>query len=201
MRLRYAVAVVVLFQALQAQPVAQGPRRSPEAARTRIHAGLQNMDADETADVLVLYRDEQTSQPSQIGRQVAGRYNLNLHTHFEHAGSSAGRLTRREIERLAADPDVAFIAPNEKIGALGLDRGPESVGAYAAQAAGWNGAGIGVAVIDSGISYKNCDWVVSTSACGTGSVSFRYVAQESFVNNLNGSWTAPDDGEDAYGHG
>ena len=29
----------------------------------------------------------------------------------------------------------------------------------------------------------------------------RYLAQISFVNNLNGSWTAPDDGEDYYGHG
>jgi serine protease AprX len=197
---RNAIALALVSQVFAVSSFAQVALRSRETARARMDSRLQNLGDHELTDVIVLYRDEQTPEPSLIGHRLALRYGVNLHTHFEHAGSSAGRLTRPEIEKLAADPDVAFIAPNQPIRAFELDKGPESVGAYAAQAAGWTGTGIGVAVIDSGVSYKNCDWVSTIWSCGGGSSS-RYAAQVSFVNNLNGSWVAPDDGEDAFGHG
>jgi serine protease AprX len=50
-------------------------------------------------------------------------------------------------------------------------------------------------VIDSGISLSNCDYGVD---CGP---QTRYAAQISFVTNLNGSTTAPNDGQDYFGHG
>jgi hypothetical protein len=145
MVLRSVLLVPIFFQLFGAASFAQEARRSSESARAHIHPGLQNIAQDEPTEVLVLYRDEQTSRPSGLGRQLASRHNVNLSAHFEQAGSSFGQLTRAQIEELATDPDVAFIAPNEKLQALELDKGPESVGAYAAPAIGCPRSGAAVA--------------------------------------------------------
>lgn len=165
----------------------------PDVRYERIHPLLLRLTDTETSDVIVVYTERAAAD---AGRRMSRRSGIPLRSHWEEAGASAGRLSRSEIERLASDPDVAYIAPDQEVHATGLDRGPESVGAYKAQSLGWSGNGIGVAVIDSGLSYHNCDWAPQNC-----SSSPRYVGQISFVNNLNGSWTAPDDGEDAYGHG
>ncbi len=186
--------IVVAFANISSATAQDRPIRNvPATIQERIHPKLQRTEETETSDVIILYSQ---NAPPDAGHRMARRSAVNLHSHWQHAGVSAGRLTRREIERLASDPDVAYIAPDQEIRATSLDRGPESVGAYQAQDLGWSGAGIGVAIIDSGISYHNCDWGPRNCSNGT-----RYIAQLSFVKNLNGSWVAPDDGEDAYGHG
>ncbi len=161
----------------------------------RIHPDLQQLGDSDVADVIVMHRE---GASEDAGRLMARRNSIAMRGHMKSVGVSVARLTRSEIERLASDPDVAYIAPDQEVRAFAVDKGPESVGAYAAYSQGWTGSGIGVAVIDSGLSYQNCDWAQSlTSGCAAP----RYVAQVSFVNNLNGSYSAPDDGQDAYGHG
>lgn len=60
-------------------------------------------------------------------------------------------LPAEELENLAADPDVAYIAPDREVTPT-MDFSRPTIGADIAKTAGWTGAGIGVAVIDSGVS-------------------------------------------------
>ena len=55
------------------------------------------------------------------------------------------------LRALANDPEVAYISPDRSLKGAN-DYFQETVGADVAQSYGWDGTGIGVAVIDSGIS-------------------------------------------------
>src|SRR5262249_50120953 len=89
------------------------------------------------------------------------------------------------LPTLAADPTVVYVSPNRpNTGAL--DVTTQAVNANIAWQYGWDGSGVGVAVIDSGITAKN-DFSTSN---GLGS---RVVYGESFVTDPSTT--------DAYGHG
>ena len=159
--------------------------------QSRIHPSLLRMDATETRTAIVMYADESDNHASD---RVQERQGMRFRHNFSHIPSSVAELTRAEIEQLAQDPEVKMIAPDGQVKAFGLDYGNQSVGAYTANSDGYTGAGIGVAFIDSGISYEDCDF----KGCN---VTTRYGRELSFIKNLNGSTTAPDDGQDYYGHG
>src|SRR6266581_3318814 len=55
------------------------------------------------------------------------------------------------LDALADDPDVVYISPDRRLSGA-LDQTAAAVNAKAAWQAGWDGTGIGVAVIDSGIT-------------------------------------------------
>src|SRR2546425_3185859 len=55
------------------------------------------------------------------------------------------------LDALADDPDVVYISPDRRLSGA-LDNTAAAVNAKAAWQAGWDGTGIGVAVIDSGIT-------------------------------------------------
>ncbi|MBS1877198.1 MAG: S8 family serine peptidase [Acidobacteria bacterium] len=160
---------------------------------SRVHPALLAGTQTDSQRVIVLYKSEAAPD---AGTRIAHRHNVKLQSHFRSTGISTFRLTRKEIRELADDPEIAYIAPDRTVRAASLDRGAEAVGAYQAQSYGFTGAGVGVAFIDSGVSYHTCDWNDNCQAPNT-----RYLAQVSFVTDLNGSWTAPDDGQDYYGHG
>ncbi|MGA8066943.1 MAG: S8 family serine peptidase, partial [Terriglobales bacterium] len=190
-RLHWATVLLIAFVTLRTQELVHAQEFVTSPA-SRIHPQFSKLRADERVDVMVLHRAE---APEGAGERIQSRTGLNLHHHFENVRQSAGRLTRSEIERLANDPEVEFIAPDSPVKAFGLDRGPESIGAYAAYAAGQTGNGVGVAVIDSGITYSNCDY---SYQCKTDN---RFLGQMSFVTSLDGTSTAPNDGQDYFGHG
>lgn len=187
-RIHFTALIFLALVTVQAQDFSRA-----SSATSRIHPQLSKLKQDEQVDVMVLHRAD---APEGAGERIQSRTGLNLHHHFENVGQSAARLTRSEIERLANDPEVEFIAPDSPVKAFAVDKGPESIGAYAAYAAGETGNGVGVAVIDSGITYTNCDYV-SPQCTGNS----RLPAQMSFVSNLSGTWIAPNDGEDYFGHG
>jgi serine protease AprX len=91
------------------------------------------------------------------------------------------------LEALSEDPDVLYISP-DRTNKGALDRVVRAVNADIAFANGWNGAGIGVAVIDSGVTQHD-DLFADQGAFAT-----RVVYSQSFVPG--DSSTA-----DAYGHG
>jgi len=158
----------------------------------RIHPQLLQLHAGDTARVIVIHR---AGAAHGAGPRIQARTGVEFRNHFDSVAQSSASLSEQDIKTLSMDPEVEYVAPDSPVKAFALDKGPDSVGAYAALSAGFSGSGIGVAVIDSGVSYLNCDFGVN---CGSAT---RYAAQISFVNNLNGSWTAPDDGEDYFGHG
>ncbi|HEY6988229.1 MAG TPA: S8 family serine peptidase, partial [Bryobacteraceae bacterium] len=130
-------------------------------------------------DVIVRYRH----QPNELQRRrvanFGGRFKKQLHLiNGESYTVSVGSL-----EALAADPDVASIVPDRKVHML-LDNTAAAVHAAVA----WNnygldGSGIGVAVIDSGIS-DHSDL--------QGANGIRIVFRDNFVGT---------DANDHFGHG
>ncbi len=131
-------------------------------------------------EVIVQYRPV-------AGRNVAEELRSVGRIHRSFRSISAVHMTvpLSEIKSLEANPLVAYISPNRKTVGF-LDITTQTVFANQVWQSGWTGAGVGVAVIDSGVALKKD----LQSANGRQS---RVVFSESFV---------PGEGAgDAYGHG
>ena len=98
--------------------------------------------------------------------------------------SAAYTATRETVEALANDPDVEQVSPDLAVKAF-LDVAGKTVGADLAFNYGWDGTGIGVAVIDSGVTLQ-------TDLRNTSGDQSRIVYSESF---LGGGI------DDHFGHG
>src|SRR4029077_2797322 len=93
------------------------------------------------------------------------------------------------LDALADDPDVAYISPNRQLrGASAMDPIVTAVNADIAYSSGWNGTGVGVAVLDSGVGT-----VDDLNSDGNSNPS-RVVYSQSFVPGDTST-------ADAYGHG
>ena len=94
-------------------------------------------------------------------------------------------LSPQQIQALASNPVIAYISPDRK-NTGSLDITTQTVNANLAWQFGYNGSGVGVAVIDSGIAPKH-DFTMSDG------VTTRVVYSQSFVSGQDAS--------DLYGHG
>lgn len=94
-------------------------------------------------------------------------------------------LSLSAIQALAKDPEVTYISPNRTVG-VSNDYYEQTVGGDIAHSYGWDGTGIGVAVIDSGVSDH-------PDLYDTRQVNSRVVYSQSFVPGSSVS--------DGYGHG
>ncbi|HXM41775.1 MAG TPA: S8 family peptidase, partial [Bryobacteraceae bacterium] len=104
---------------------------------------------------------------------------------FRHIKAVHALLTPAEIRALESNPLVTYMSPNRAVSGT-LDITTQTVGANVAWQSGWNGTGIGVAVVDSGIFAH--DDLMTTSG-----KSSRIVYTQSFVTGLTGT--------DLFGHG
>jgi len=91
------------------------------------------------------------------------------------------------LDALADDPEVVFISPNRPLNGA-LDHVVRAVNADIAYSQGWDGTGIGIAVVDSGVGVHD-DLYTDRGAPAT-----RVVYSQSFV-------TGDSSTTDAYGHG
>lgn len=133
----------------------------------------------EMVDVIVQFTAAPTSRHHDKVRRRGGLFRADLGV------AKAGLYTvpAGALEDLANDPEVAYITPNREVGASSFEYGVPVTNAPSAWAGGWNGKGIGVAVIDSGMDSKSNDIPGG-----------RIVYSESFV-------TGDTSTSDAYGHG
>src|SRR5260370_13676038 len=90
------------------------------------------------------------------------------------------------LDALADDPDVVYISPDRRLSGA-LDQTAAAVNANAAWQAGWDGTGIGVAVIDSGITAQ--EDLYGTTGSGA---NLRVLYSQDFVGGST---------NDYYGHG
>jgi serine protease AprX len=95
-------------------------------------------------------------------------------------------LSPQAIQALSSNPVIAYISPDRK-NTGSLDITTQTVNANLAWQFGWDGTGVGVAVIDSGIAQKH-DFTNKSNG-----VTSRVVYSQSFV--------AGQDASDLYGHG
>jgi len=130
---------------------------------------------------IVQYRRQMTVEHLQHVQSLGGSYRQGLRL----LNGGVFSVPAKNLQALASHPDVAYVAPNRPVHASN-DYFEMTVGADIVQSSGWDGAGIGVAVIDSGIS-DHPD--LHDPATGKS----RVVYSQTFVPNT--------DTNDEYGHG
>ncbi len=154
-----------------AAPAANHHKISPDAAQA---------DARSTIKVIIQWKATASPDPAKImalgGRRIS---------HFKSINGGVYSIPAAALAALEADPEIAYVSLDRPIHHK-LDVTAATINAPVAWDAGWDGTGIGVAVIDSGVS---SDPNLSANS-GPGS---RVVYQQNF--------TGGGDANDHYGHG
>lgn len=138
------------------------------------------VNSSSTVDVIVQYK----TAPTKSELSALGPYG-QIKQQFVHVNAVWAMLTGAQMQTVSRDSNVTYISPNRATKGT-LDITTAAVNADSAWDLGYNGTGIGVAVIDSGI-YAHDDL---KTASGNGS---RIVYSQSFLPGLNAA--------DQYGHG
>lgn len=148
------------------------------AQRPHVAKELQHVDPNSSVDVIVQFKQSPTAQHHQKIVNLGGRFKRG----FRHIQAESYSLPASNLAALAADPDVTYISLDRKVHML-LDNTAAAVNAPVAWSLGFDGSGIGIALIDSGISEH--DDLQGTNGS-------RIVYRQSFVNS---------DTNDDFGHG
>jgi serine protease AprX len=120
----------------------------------KISSDLQGLNSTSQVNVIVQYQQAPATLQLQQVLNLGGTLNLVLGL----VKAVAYRIPVSAITQLAADPNVIYISPDRSLGSTNngnpnavLDYHKETINLAAAQGAGLNGAGVGVAIIDSGM--------------------------------------------------
>ncbi len=149
------------------------------SAHEKLAKELEQVSDDQMVDVIVQYRLAPTPAHHDRVRRLGGKLNREL----SEIKAGAYSLQASGVKELANDPDVAYITPDRVVRGAALDYAQATIGSTIALNHGYNGAGVGVAVIDSGVS--NNEDLKSGGAT-------RIVYNESFISGGT---------DDHYGHG
>ena len=124
------------------------------ARHARIAGDLERADPSSMVDVIVQFKQAPRDAHHQKVIALGGRLKAELHS----VKGGLYSVPAAKLRDLADDPDVAYISPDRAVNAAGAtvtsDYKLAAVNGNIAQQYGWNGAGIGVAIIDSGIADK-----------------------------------------------
>ena len=135
-----------------------------------------------TVDVIIQFNQTPTAAHHQKVQNKGGV----LKTKLDFIKGAHYSVPVDALDDLADDPDVAYISPNRPVRGS-LDHVVSAVNGDLAYANGWNGMGIGIAVVDSGVT-SNYD----LNSDGNG--PSRMVYSQSFVATETTT-------SDLYGHG
>ena len=168
---------------------------------------LAVFDPNEPIDVIIQLEAPPAARPGAprpMRPAALGGVNLATYRSVRELGlinGLAARLPVAALASLAADPRVKYISPDRPVTAATQNAIP-AINARAAQGTGFDGRGIGIAVIDSGIN-RHVDFL--NESCQV--VSSRIVYRQNFapadgamtrLHKVLGSGT---DRPDLYGHG
>src|ERR1700722_15744460 len=139
--------------------------------QSKLAPDLEARDPEKTVNVIVQYKTR--PQQRHIDAVLAkGGHHLRT---FNVVKGAVYSIATKELAGLANDPDVAYISPDRAVNAasnsfnqVSPDYKLQAIGASIAQQNGYNGSGIGIAIIDSGITNK-LDFHGSNSGQGTSS--------------------------------
>jgi serine protease AprX len=184
--------LIVLFagaasaQDWQANRLAEGkfaPDLAPLVARAREGAA-----GDETVRVIVQYKQTPGVEHEARVQSLGGRLNHRLGV----VNGLAVTIPAKALPALAADSDVAAVSVDHPVKAMD-DFTNAAMNVSAAWNAGYNGSGIGVAVIDSGINFNHIDFYGTA-----GQLRVLYHKDFTGANEYNSSGSLV---YDTYGHG
>src|SRR5437899_9600133 len=100
-----------------------------------------------TVDVIIQFNQTPTAAHHQKVQNKGGVLKTNL----DFIKGAHYSVPVESLDALADDPDVAYITPNRPVRGA-LDTAVAAVNGGYAYASGWDGTGVGIAVIDSGVS-------------------------------------------------
>ena len=149
---------------------------------SRIASDLAKADRDSVVNVIVQFN----SLPSSQETLAIGRMGGHHHADLGLIRAVSYDIPANAINDLAHDPNVLYISLDRVLRPT-LDYANATIGAQTAFSFGWTGTGVGVAVIDSGISTERD--LMNQSGGPT-----RIVYSQSFVPNVPTTI-------DQYGHG
>jgi serine protease AprX len=139
------------------------------ARQPKISTELERLDPNTDVDVIVQFNRVPTERHHRKVLSLGG----TLRNRLDIVRAGAYSIPALSIGSLADDPEVVRISPDHKLKGM-LDITTAAVNASAAWASGWTGKGIGVAVIDSGITpHPDLDTrvVYGKSFLGTGTTN------------------------------
>jgi serine protease AprX len=155
-----------------AQLMFAGPKIAPDVPTSTTSNAL--------TEVIVRYK----IPPSKDELKQLGPFG-QIKKHLDVINALHLSLPQRVITALASDPNVVYISPNRSLKGA-LDITDRTVNATLAWPLGWDGTGVGVAVVDSGITVKK-DLMTANK------LNARVVYSQSFVSTEGPT--------DLYGHG
>src|SRR5579864_8858408 len=80
----------------------------------KLHPELLGTDADEVVNVIVRYKPDKTSAQDAVDTRMSTRGAILRHKlPLLHAASFS--MSRRDLELLAADPEVEYVAPDRRV--------------------------------------------------------------------------------------
>ena len=138
---------------------------------------LANLDPNESVDVIIQLEDTPAPRPGapRPARPLAlGGVNLAAQRPVRELGlinGLAARVSGAALASLATDPRVKYVSPDREVLST-LQNAIPAVNANAAQAAGFDGRGIGIAVIDSGIN-RHVDFLDESCGSNTSRIVYR----------------------------
>ena len=159
------------------------PDLAPIAARANHGAS-----ASDTVKVIVQYKQIPQAAEESRAQSLGGRLNHRLHS----VKGIALTIPVNALPALEADPEVLSVSVDHPMKGLD-DISDVATGVPSAWSAGYNGAGIGVAVIDSGINDSHPDLKDSTESRS------RVVYHQDFTGTANSNSSGAM--YDLYGHG
>src|SRR5271163_108487 len=180
-------ANVVAISRDDAQPAmdaAQNAAASNAAVQPlqKISQDLQNLDPGKTVNVIVQYTDG----PSDANHQVVTAQGGSHIADVALVKGAVYSVSASSLDQIARNPKVVHISPDRQIRRT-MDHYNYATNDNVAFSEGWDGTGIGVAVIDSGV-YGHPDLNTYNQS------SSRIVYSQSFV-------TGDSNTSDEYGHG
>src|SRR3954453_11498885 len=135
--------IVALFAAAVVIPVAAYAKKPEKLSRD-----LDTSNPAALVDVIVQFTSTPTENHHNKVRSRGGQIKTDL---SEIIRGSHYTIPAARLADLSDDPDVAYISPDRKVQGS-LDFATPTIGANIARSYNWTGAGIGIAVIDSGIT-------------------------------------------------
>lgn len=180
------VAAVLAFG--QPNAVAAAPSRIASELSGFLAKAKQGTAKNETIKVIVQYRVVPTAAHYATMSQRGGHLNAKLHL----VKAAAFTIPVSALPLLEADPEIVNVTIDHPMNVMD-DLTNDAIGTGAAWHEGYNGAGVGVAVIDSGINDSHPDLWNSTET------SSRVVYHQDFTGTP--TTNAAGAKYDLYGHG
>ncbi|MBV8810100.1 MAG: S8 family peptidase, partial [Acidobacteriaceae bacterium] len=174
--------------------------------KTKLAGDLTSFDSQTIVPVIIQWNSAPDDRKDAKVANLGG----TVRTRFKSINGGAYNVSAAALQSLIDDPDVAYVTPDRPVNAK-LDNTAAAVNASAAWSVGLDGSGIGIAVIDSGISPNNnlgygpgalawsYDFTASKAAQSAAAAlaGLSTLPPISFTSKFLPSMPAPD----AYGHG